>query len=1133
MAHGSWLIAHRSWQRQPKPKGQTPTAIVAAALLIVLFFIPGLVSASGPELIHHEINAGLDPAKHSIMVRDTITLPENFPVSFPFLLHRGCRVESETTGVTIRRESHTEGVADEFHVSLPASVSRFTVVSRCEINHPLEQVGKEQARGFSTTPGIISTDGTYLAGSSFWYPVIDGFMLTFTLSAVAPEPFIVISQGERTSNLNANGESTAVWNSPEPQEEIYLIAGPFTEYTDTGGRVTAMAFLREKDDALAAKYLEATNRYIGMYEKMLGPYPYRKFALVENFWETGFGMPSFTLLGSTVLRLPFLIITSYPHEILHNWWGNGVIPDYRKGNWSEGLTAYLADHLLKEQQGGGAEYRLSTLQKYADYVLAGRDFPLTAFISRHSSASEAVGYGKSLMFFHMLRLRLGDDIFLEGLRDFYRKNLLKLASFEDLKQSFESVSKQDLSLDFRQWIERAGAPELKLEGVSAKKEQDRYIVEGTIRQKQDGEPYAMTVPVAVTLKDQAAAVVFPVSLTARETRFSILLPTQPLRIDLDPEFDIFRRLDRNEIPPSISQALGAKKMLIILPTKAPHALLEAYTAFADRIGNAGPDAYEVKRDDALKSIPEDNAIVVLGWENRFFDSMIDELRDTPLSVTDTAVTLEASERKKQEHSFVFAGRFGQSAQPFLLIAADRVEALPGLGRKLPHYHKYSYLAFEGPEPANVAKGRWPVVNSPLTVVLPSESGRPYPVEIGKLPQRKPLAELPAVFSKLRMKDSIAFLADEKQEGRGLGTHGLDDAADFIASAFRDAGLKPAGDNAGYFQSWEAATGPRNENLTLKNVVAVIQGSDPDLTGKCVLVGAHYDHLGSGWPDSRKGNEDRLHPGADDNASGVAVLLELARVFGRGWNPSRSVVFIAFTAEEAGRLGSLQYIRQQKHYPAHDCVGMLNLDTVGRLGSGKLLVLGSSSAREWVHIFRGAGFVTGIETAMVKEDLDSSDQISFQLAGVPAVQLFTGAHEDYHRPSDLPEKIDLDGLVKIAAISKEVVEYLAERKEPLTLDVLPPGAVTGQQAPRRVSLGIIPDFSFQETGCRLSGVVPGSPAEACGLRDGDVITAVNGRPVQGLKDLSAILKALDPGSTVVISGIRNTEEFSVTAVLKEK
>ena len=130
-------------------------------------------------------------------------------------------------------------------------------------------------------------------------------------------------------------------------------------------------------------------------------------------------MPSFTLLGSNIIRLPFIINTSYPHEVLHDWWGNSVYVDYSRGNWSEGITAYMADHLMAELSMTGNTYRRDTLQKFTDYVNAKNDFPLTKFINRYNAPSEAIGYGKALMFFHMLRMKLGDEIFKKSFNHFY------------------------------------------------------------------------------------------------------------------------------------------------------------------------------------------------------------------------------------------------------------------------------------------------------------------------------------------------------------------------------------------------------------------------------------------------------------------------------------------------------------------------------------------------------------------------------------------------------------------------------------------------------------------------------------------------------------------------------------------
>ena len=163
---------------------------------------------------------------------------------------------------------------------------------------------------------------------------------------------------------------------------------------------------------------------------------------------------------------------------------------------------------------------------------------------------------------------------------------------------------------------------------------------------------------------------------------------------------------------------------------------------------------------------------------------------------------------------------------------------------------------------------------------------------------------------------------------------------------------------------------------MKNIIAVIPGKKTEWSGHSVVIGAHYDHLGLGMTIGRPEDKGTIHPGADDNASGVAALLELARVLKEDPAPDRSVVFVAFTGEEEGKLGSAYYRKNEHRYPVSKCIGMVNLDTVGRLGRNKLLILGAGSAIEWVHIFRGAGFVTGVDIETVSEELDSSDQKSF-------------------------------------------------------------------------------------------------------------------------------------------------------------
>ena len=387
------------------------------------------------------------------------------------------------------------------------------------------------------------------------------------------------------------------------------------------------------------------------------------------------------------------------------------------------------------------------------------------------------------------------------------------------------------------------------------------------------------------------------------------------------------------------------------------------------------------------------------------------------------------------------------------------------------------------------------------------------------------------FSKERMIGTVEFLSSDELKGRGPGAGELDLAAEYIARKFKEAGLKPAGDNEGsFFQAWEDG----DSKTKMQNVIAVLPGSKPEFAGQSVVIGAHYDHLGMGSIGALKENRGKMHPGADDNASGVAVLLELARVLGRNMKPDRTVVFAAFTGEEAGKLGSKYFVKHEKRYPAGKCTGMVNLDTVGRLEKKKLLVLGADSAREWARIFQGAGFIAGVKIETVSEDLDSSDQKSFQEAGVPAVQLFSAPHLDYHRPADTADKIDPDGLVKVASVVREVIKYLAGREEPLTVAGKPVEKNdAGPKKERKVSLGTIPDFAYKGEGVRLSGVVPGSPAESAGLKEGDVIVRILAAPVKSLKDLSEILKTLKAGERISITFMREGREMKVETVVKER
>jgi aminopeptidase N len=1114
------------------------TSAIRCLFLFILLVLP--VGLRAQPLIRHDMQVVLQPPEHRLQVTDTITFPSNLAGPWQFLLHAGLRPTTPTPGVHVARQQTEKPTTpaslplESYAVTLPPGMRSFVVQYAGEIMHPLQQQGPEYARGFRDTPGTIAADGVYLSAATYWYPRSDNELLTFTLEVRLPPAWDAVSQGQRTRHQPRQDATQVRWESTQPQEEIYLVGGKYTEYSQSAGRVQAMAFLRQPDAQLAQKYLEATAQYIAMYSDLIGPYPYGKFALVENFWETGYGMPSFTLLGPSIIRFPFILHSSYPHEILHNWWGNGVFIDATEGNWAEGLTAYLADHLIQEQRGTAVTYRRTTLQKYADYVAVHQDFPLMAFRARHDAVTEAVGYGKAMMLFHMLRQQIGDEAFVRALQAFYRDNRYRQASFDDLRRAFTNAVGSDMQEMFEQWITRTGAPELRIREATVRSDGAEYLLTTAVEQIQPGAVYRLQLPLAVTMEGREPA--YQTTATMSDTRLALTLrlPARPLRLDVDPQFDVFRRLHRDEIPPALSQMFGAEKVMMILPAAATEAVRQGYGQLAQAWQQGTAGQLEVRWDDETTALPTDRAVWLCGWDNRWRSQLSAALTEYDAAISADVVRLGDTELRRATHTVVLATRHPSNPQLALAwIATDNPAALPGLARKLPHYGKYSYLGFTGDEPTNVAKGQWPVVQSPMSVFLPQADGRIVKVAQAELAPRHALATLPAVFSAKRMLQTIRTLASNEMRGRGFGTPELDRVADFLAAEFREAGLQPAGDQAGdYFQSWRARGGNPEREVRLKNVVGIIPGRKPEWADQSVVVGAHYDHLGLGWPDVHQADIGKVHPGADDNASGVAVLLELARVLGKTWRPDRTVVFVAFSGEEAGRLGSQYYVSHAQRFPVAQSIGMLNLDTVGRLGQNKLIILGTASAREWPHIFRGAGYMTGVEIEPVAAELDASDQKSFLDAGIPAVQLFSGVHRDYHRPTDTVDKIDPQGLVKVAAVARQAVVYLAGRDTPLTSTLGADHEAVAKHpetAPgRRVSLGTVPDFTYDGQGYRVSDVTPDSPAAKAGLQAGDIIVRLGHTAIPDIRALASVLKTLQPGDHIDVTFRRAGSEHTIQA-----
>ncbi|HTJ23328.1 MAG TPA: M28 family peptidase [Gemmatimonadaceae bacterium] len=383
---------------------------------------------------------------------------------------------------------------------------------------------------------------------------------------------------------------------------------------------------------------------------------------------------------------------------------------------------------------------------------------------------------------------------------------------------------------------------------------------------------------------------------------------------------------------------------------------------------------------------------------------------------------------------------------------------------------------------------------------------------------------------------VDYLASPRLRGRLTGTPGNDSAAAYIARRYAALGL--ASLSPGYLQHFVArplSRGAPAESLPTQNVAALLRGRDPSLRGQYVVIGAHFDHLGTSTngaldPDAR----DAVRLGADDNASGSAAVLELARVFAKS-PPRRSLLFVNFSGEEQGTLGS-SYFVDHTPVPIDSIDAMLNFDMVGRLRADKLIVYGVATAKELPGLLDSANTAPRLAIAAQGDGFGPSDHSSFYARSIPVLHFFTDLHEDYHRASDVADKIDAGGEARVVALAERVARSIADRDSRLTYlrSAQPAPVAAAAREGTDVYLGTIPDMAGSDTpGLKLTGVRAGSPAEIGGLKAGDVIVEFGGKSVKDLYEYSDALYAHKPGDVVAIVVLRGAQRVTLQVTLGKR
>ena len=551
-----------------------------------------------------------------------------------------------------------------------------TVISGFEAN-PLS----ESAFGGS----MISDKGIYLTGS--WYPRVGG-LAVYRLQALVPDPFKAVSEADEITSRQTQGGRLFSFSFPHPAQGIDLVAADFVQTKSDFGGVEISTYFFTQDKDLAGKYIDYARKYLALDDEVLVPYAYKRFSIVENLFPTGLSMPTFTLIGAEILRLPFVLNESLGHEITHQWFGNYVYADFEKGNWLEGITNYMADCRYARLEGRGRQYRKKALVDFQSYVHSGNDFPLRKFLQRTGHPSGAIGYGKGMMLFNMLEKMVGKDVFYKSLKAFIEENKWRDATWNDIERVFEKESGRHLDWFFDQWLDRKGVPVVKVSRANYRVANGVPTVQLDI--SQTGLPYRLLLQVQIfagsrAIKSTAVWVDGPMQT------FQWEVSEKPTSIVVDGNYEVMRSLSPNEFPPVISRLLGSRKRVVVYregqeSTYAP--LLQALRqkGFVLR-----------KETDITDREIRDSSLLVVGADSPLLKKLFGEVgspsagflltvRDNPLNPEEVVAWVQAGSRSEVDLATPKIFHYGQySTITFAAgqnTAKEMAESQDGIVRRL-------------------------------------------------------------------------------------------------------------------------------------------------------------------------------------------------------------------------------------------------------------------------------------------------------------------------------------------------------------------------------------------------------------------------------------------------------------------
>ncbi|OOC09465.1 M1 family metallopeptidase [Thioalkalivibrio halophilus] len=558
--------------------------------------------------------------------------------------------------------------------------------------------------------GFLGAAGGFLPAGADWYPRRpEAEPASVRLEVLAADGHRVVASGSWRKDAakdaatgdaatgDAEGVTRAVFEHPGGRA-LALASGPWEEgrsETADGVEVRTL-FPAELEDAFGATYREKTVEYLERFSDRIGPYAFDSFTVAASPAPVGLAFSGFTLLGERVIPLPFIPHTSLGHEVLHNWWGTGVYADRRQGNWTEGLTTFMADYRFAEERGEARDERGQWLRDYAA-LPAGEDYPHGEFVGGNAGADRIAGYHRGAMLWRMLEDRIGEAALHAGLADFYAEYRHREAGWPELIAAVDAATEDDLEPFFEQWIGRAGAPRLALENPAAREDADGWRVTARLAQADTDHPWRVRVPLVVEFAEEDGRETHWVDLeeAAIELELELSTDARPARIAVDPDWRVFRHLAAEECPRILREAeLDPATRVIPLGGASPAELapwLGRVPETADP--DTDPDSDSGAGAEAPRVLLGSRAAVAEWLSERGLPTRPQEVHADTDDLPDAGSDVEALAWTVPETGIT-------------VIAADSPGERRALAGALRHRAQESYLLQDDGEP--VARGLWPV-----------------------------------------------------------------------------------------------------------------------------------------------------------------------------------------------------------------------------------------------------------------------------------------------------------------------------------------------------------------------------------------------------------------------------------------